>query len=420
MKSTRGSATKRAAAVCLTAASLNLAANLGGAWYLQYFEEERDVEVARERERLANLRKLRVMGDPLEGNAATRYRRAFASIEKVPPCTFQSVRAAAEAVVDGEPDGGLALSGAVCEEAVQLVRDGLRCTHCDWELGYDRQDPPFTAFRQARMLADCLTIAGHERSLRHDSRGAVHSYLEVVAFGAEFGSGDLTMNLAGITIAQLGLEALGQLILSVEDDARLFSGMWEQVAKVEGSLPSIATGIKFARLRLAGAAAAEARRYVRERRRGISILLPWRGLTAWRLSRDAVLLSQLERVPEARDARQRDKLSWELKSRSTASTTSIIREGMPDWLAVSMAAKDLLRFYRAVQVAIRLQEWRAHYGRYPEDASVLGLPLDSYGLRYEGPWAGARYRLWAANASGCERGALLLESGPRIDGPRPQ
>ena len=147
--------------------------------------------------------------------------------------------------------------------------------------------------------------------------------------------------------------------------------------------------------------------YLAEHRVGIRRLVPWRAAAAWRLSRDVPLV---EALGEAVDVRNSDELA-RVASRVTPQVGRSKREWMASevrverWLQFVDEAEKVARSYRALEVAIKLQEWHADHAEYPIGTGGLDVPADLYGLTYDRTDAGKGYRLVAGSGDG----AVVLE-----------
>jgi hypothetical protein len=367
-------------------------------------------ELAREQTRVSSYRRLLLFGEPLQQNAAIWYRLSLA---KIPLGPADNLHAIGRAVGRGFADDASSLNALVhdrCLEAQSArIREALRCTWCDWgrsSMAFDvlASDPD----RNALLLGNCIVLSGHLRAAQHQWSDAATFYLEALSFGCDLGQADFEANLVGMAVSKSALEALGKLVGKAEDDTRFLDDLWQKLSQVESGLPSVDIGFRLARLEIASNLEIEAQAYVRDRRRGLTSLLPWRAVAAWRLSRSERLLNLLEQAADAHDPGQREQLAAEIGHQVTGNT-SAVTDALPDnWVGAMNGAEYLERVYWITRAAIKLQQWHAdNHGKYPATAALLASSLERHGLRYEPSEDAYSYKIVVA--SGRDAGTVLLE-----------
>src|SRR5207302_8153143 len=129
------------------------------------------------------------------------------------------------------------------------------------------------------------------------------------------------------------LEAIGRLVGKTEDDdTGLLSELGQKLSQVENGLPSVDVGFHLALLEVSTNLEIGATSYVRDRRRGLSRLLPWRAIASWPLWRRTRLLSLLEQAAETPDPRRRAQLATEIQRHTTPNDLTLTDALPVDWL----------------------------------------------------------------------------------------
>jgi hypothetical protein len=384
--------------------------DLAGARYLRWYDDESDRLISHEHERVASQRKFVIFGEPLDQNAAIWYQRAFAKLSSMPTDTRKVLGEAVERGFAGDPRPLRALFDDRCREIHSpRVNDALRCTHCDWGLGYRLEESLSWGHNtEALILGYCQVLNGHVQASQGDWLGAADSYIKALSLGSDLSDGDFTMNILSLGFWKIGLKALGTVVDSKGDDKRFLDDVGQRFSRFEGSLPSVKVGLRFTRLWVATGLANDAHAYVAQRRVGLGRLLPWRAVAAWRLSREVPLVEQLRQAVDAKGSIERTRLAGEIKQQVLRSRSPFVPDEVPVdmWAPLAEEADKVSHTYRALQVAIKLQEWHADHGEYPVEIGVLNLPVDLYGLTYDRTDKGKGYRLVAGRG---DAEPLLLE-----------
>jgi hypothetical protein len=252
----RGLESRRFVFFVLAAAGLLVAfrigADLWGHWWLSAYDAqwEKDVAAVRESRRTAERPVLR--GAPVDEDAAPRYE-----------ALFDAVRPAATASAGGQ----IALSRAareapfapIPEDARQTVSehrkdlDALREAQQRRDCALGLEFDPGEASKRplwsvARWPAAALVVEGHIQAQAGDLEGAADRYLEAVRFGGDMAPGPWVNALVGTSVEEIGLRALGRLVLSGKLDRALLARIEEDRAKLEPARASIADGWNTSRL----------------------------------------------------------------------------------------------------------------------------------------------------------------------------
>jgi hypothetical protein len=394
------------AVACVTA---GVVASVSCNSYLARYQTQFEREAAEFREQAARYRRPVQVGDPLDGNAASWYRKGLPHVSD-----WSDQAALAVALKQGFRGYSTNDTRRVNDNCLEIhtagVREALRCTRCDWTLKFGVNDlEPFDRVREGYRLSSCLVLHGHQAAHDGDVRGSVRSYLESVAVGCDMAQGSAMMSLVGLASVHLGLTALAQLVISI-DDTDVLRDVSGQLSVFEGKLPDANTALRHERLWLENALSLE--QLDSSGRSSLGRFSPKVVWAAWRLSREEHLLRLLRHVTEPADRNERMRLLDDLKKRAATSRNALIRNaGLERAVDLTLAADDLVIVYRALQAAIELQDWRAHHHRYPPDAAGLRVRLDRYGIRYEPLEDGDGYRF--VGPQGWKSDAVILEREAR-------
>ena len=194
----------RVAAKCLIALLTVLASaqvlDLFGAGRLRRFDEQANRLVGQQRNRIADHRRAVVVGDIVDQNAAVWYQLAFAKLKTVPPAVRTDLRDAVDADAVMDPVWLRLRVEEACRELSSVhVARALRCRFCDWGVAYRLEDAgDWQHTHEALILGYCEILNGQLLARNHDASGAVHSYVDALAFGSDLAQGDFAMNLMGI------------------------------------------------------------------------------------------------------------------------------------------------------------------------------------------------------------------------------
>ncbi|HMD37215.1 MAG TPA: hypothetical protein VKH42_19705 [Vicinamibacterales bacterium] len=331
-----------------------------------------------------------VLEQPLEQNAAPWYTRALPNLSTVRLTDLTPAIDAGAALYD--PATKALMSAACAEIDGEAVRTALRCSSCDWRLGFDAQSiNRFVPAREALTLARCLTIAGHRSGHRQELQAAARRYLEGLAVACDLGNGSTTMLVAAIGAATENLLALGRLATIANDDVFLRHAVAD-LAEFEPKLPD-GRG-PFLRERLWGQNTVALNQLESAGVPGLKLLrlnqvIGIRALGAEdALFGDAARLSQISRRTDGIQLAER------LQADVAASGNDIVRSlNLPQAALVATNVVELTGIFHAVQAAIELQQWKLEHGTYPPDGSALSVDLTRDEIRYERSPAGQGYRL---------------------------
>jgi hypothetical protein len=403
-------------ALTLTAFLASTLVDSGADHYLRAREITLNREITQERLRVSLSRRPVTFGEPLEQNAAVWYRRAFARIVGSRVEELQRLQQSVDAGYERYSNIGQGFD-ATCHEATGLrAENALRCTRCNWELGYNLSNSSlFESVVQAATLANCLTLEGHRSASVGDWRMAAQLYLKAISFGCDLGLGNLIMNVLGIGAAQAGVRALGNVVVSAEFEDVVLEETADRLQRLQSILPTVRNGLYLDQLQLASALLEEARASALSRKAGLGRVLPWYTIEAWQFSHDLRLLNELVRADTINDPQKRARFIQGLKDRSTASSSAVMREAVTDtWLGAVDKATDLMRDSRMVMAAIKAERWHSLNGQYPDNLAELGLSRAG-DFQYER--AGDGYRLFAVRRAGAQEVQFVRRSGSEASTP---
>ncbi len=372
-----------------------------GRQYLDWYAAQVQGIISSEKQHLENRSRFLISDAPVEQNAAAWYRLAFAKLAPASDQTLQMLKEAASREFEDDSRSLRNLLETRCEEVQSSrVRSALRSTRCDWELSYSWSGSAEWDFSTESLnLAYCQLLKGHLQARESDREDATTTYMEMLSFGSDLDGGNLMMNILGITVWKLGIGGLRRLVDSASDDKTLMSVIAQRLSMFEGRLPTLRTGLTFERMWLATGMATEAKGFVDGHRAGFGLLIPWRAVAAWRLSREIPILDELRLAAVAEDIATRKRLENAIKRRVLRSRSPLVTDevAIGVWPRFASEADDVAQSYHVLRVAVALQAWHAAQGLYPVNSDVLSLPLDRYRLRYEQTNQGQGYRLFDLN-----------------------
>jgi hypothetical protein len=297
-----------AASICLL-----FAADFVSARYLRRKSQRYLEEIEEVRQRESAYRRPLVFGEPLDQNAAVWYRQALLHVSAWRG-DEATLRAAVKAGITGYPTSGAPAHDRCAEARSARVRNALRSTRCDWELGFGLDDlNSFDHSLDAMMLANCLTVEGHHAAHDGDRTAAMQPYLEAVAMGCNLGMGNDVMCAVGLGSSRVGLMAIGQLVMHVDDDRGFLDDVARRLSRFEGRLPDGRSAIRRERLCLENATSLDELVNKSKRFRGLARIVPFRTLAAWRLWRDDAVLHEFQRASAIATREEGLKLVDELK-----------------------------------------------------------------------------------------------------------
>ena len=372
-------------------------------WQIRRRRDDWARESAKDRIRAASYRRPITYGEPLDQNAADWYRKALAPVREPSPKTLEQLRE----LLDSGPGQNASMAfdiDAVCPtaEAIAHVSQALRCNYCDWHLDYEMGPSAlFEPGSRAVALADCLTLRGYRAASAGSYGSAAESYLEVVAFGCDFGAGNLVMNGVAITVTKEALTALRRLLTTIEYDPILFADVAERLTKLQSCLPTGQNAVHLDRLQATHALIADALTSATWRERVLNpSFVPWRVVAAWRLTQDLSLVNDVADSAAIRDPGERAHFVNGLQRRSRTSNLFAKEVVKADWLGVIDAANELARDSHAALAVIDIEQWYQRYGRYPDGRAEVPALLTEDRVRYECNRDGRGYSLLGTSAAG--------------------
>jgi hypothetical protein len=374
--------------------------------YLHRFDDRRLMKVALDQERAANYRRPLVVGTPLPQNAVTKYRTAFANLKTLPKDISRQSGALVNQGIAVDLATAHAFLAAQCGEARSPhVREALRCTHCDWQLGGASDGPG----AETLFLGNCLVLSGHSSGGVREWRRSAQSYVEALSFACDLGQGDFRVNLVGIRVATSALRGLTQLVLSAGDDAAFLQHVSRLLSDVTDRLPSMNTGIRSLNAEVAARLVVEARSSARSLNR-IRVVVPGTAFAVWRLRRHESYLDKLEQAAGGGDVEQRVELARQVRTYAAASggeafkwVPTILPEAIIDAESVPLQ-------YGSLRAAITVHEWRIQHGSFPTDVAQLAPFLRESNLDYEPIDGGKGYRIVVSH--GYRAGEVLIAHTP--------
>jgi len=366
--------------------------------YLRRESEQYSREVGEIKQRNAAYQRGVVSGEPIEQNAAALYRLAL------PHFSVWGGQDKILADAINAADAGHGATALIRERCAEIrserIRQALSSTRCDWQLGFalDQLNADFAEKLDGLRLARCLVVSGHDAASAGDRRQALSSYLQTIAVGCDLGMGDESMCVLGGASVTLGLTAIARLVMRTDDRAFL-RDVAHRVSMFEGRWPDPRWPLRRYRLWLENAVALDALASDGKRSTRVRSLL-FRSLAAWRLWRDQPFLRQLQRLTAVSNREESVQAAHDLMRQPRHSKLLQEADGSQYEGVVTMAF-DLVDTYRALQLAIELQDWHSEHHEYPPDASSIRMVVS--GLRYE-PMADRRgYKIVGAHATIFER-----------------
>jgi hypothetical protein len=199
--------------------------DIAGRWYLDRYGARVQGIVDSARQHLENRPRLLVSDVPVDQNAAAWYRLAFARLAPASDKTLHTLKQAASRAFEGDSRYLQNLLETRCEEVQRSrVRNALQSTRCGWELSYSWAGSADWDFSTESLnLAYCQVLKGHLQARESSREAAATTYLEALSFGSDLDTGNLMMNVLGITVWRLGIGGLQSLVNSAPDDKVLMS-----------------------------------------------------------------------------------------------------------------------------------------------------------------------------------------------------
>jgi hypothetical protein len=357
------------------------AANLLGEVILRGYEFGLERDIEEDRKQVNSYEGAAVFEETASGNAADFYRKALDEARRMDSEVFDAVHEAATAgFQDYRAVGSLSQK---CE-ASALVIEGVRRRQIDWGLrdGATRLVTLGEYMPQVRFLAECLILEGHVHAREQHWLRAAERYLVVMRFGADFGPGDLIMDLAGIGIATAGLNALAHLIVALpEEDQPYLAGVLDALSALEPSLASIDDSLRLERLRLSYGAITVARARPLFAENGIWFPFPYLKAAKRILEEDA-MLREVEQIAKTPGQSNRTRLGKAIMLHARPDAL-LPTEYFSHWIYALASAEDVRARIVTVGTAVRVELFRQKSERYPKSLAELGGITGSAELLYE-------------------------------------
>jgi hypothetical protein len=341
-----------------------------------------------------------VLEQPLDQNAALWYARALPNLSKVRLTDLKPALDAGAALYD--PATEALLSGACAEIDGEAVRTALRCSSCDWRLGFDAQSlNRFVHAREALTLSRCFTIAGHRSGHRQELQAAARRYLEGLAVACDLGNGSATMLVVAIGAAGENLRALGKLAAGANDDVFLRHAA-SDLADFEQKLPS--AHVPLLRERLWSQNIVALNQLENALSPGLKLLGLNQVIGVRALVAEDGLFADAARLPDIASRTDGAQIAERLKADVAASGNEIVRSlNLPQAALIATSGVELRGLFHAVQAAIELQQSKLEHGTYPPDGSALSVDLGRDEIRYERSLSGQGYKLIGPRTTLIER-----------------
>jgi hypothetical protein len=387
---------------------------------LAEIQERWKKSIAEHRERITKLRQPVVRGTPVDENAADRYKKAIAAIEKAKDLEIGKKGAAAigEALKAGVQKP---LSPELVElldahrSEIALVRQGTRCTRCDWQLEWERGiSMPSPPLLQARMLTSLLILEGHERAQAGDARGAYERYVDVARFGCDLAAcGGMLTSMIGMSTCDPAFRAIGNLAaFDAKGEPKPLAAADAELAKLEPCLPSFADAMRAERLVMNGLCMLGS---MSEAGAGgesspADVVLPSKWILASAIETMDPCFAEMEEA--AADPKRRRAVCAAVDARLKESKNPIVALGSPTFSPHRF--DELFARYRLARAAIAIER-AAVALHYPKTIDLPVDPCDENGakLRYQLSADELGYRVWSVRTEGREFGGpIAKDAGP--------
>jgi hypothetical protein len=424
------------AGLAALAVAIRVGADVWGHARLSAYDTGWAREVAAERDRRQAAERAVLGGVARDGDAAPAYQAVLDALRPVAAqfsgmdSLFQTARATPFAEI---PDDA---REAVDEHASELatLRDAQSNRHCTFGA---ELEPARVAkapiWRVARWVAASLVVEGHERAQAGDLQGAAERYLAAVRFAGDVSRGPLVNALIATSQEELGLRAVGSLVLAGGLGADQLASIDDARGRLEATRASIAEGWRGNRLLLGHM---EETMDTAPQEAGLQTprLLPWvvpyRAMAAQAVTRADILQRRLQEAldrddlnawrKEADAARSAARSSWNPMLRAFMGYSGPFAEEGNATERLLLTARRSLTWFRLVQAAIMIQAHGAAAAlRLPEDPLAPGARLH---------WARdpAGIRVWSAGIDGHDDGGdatsekdLVLRSAGRASDSAP-
>jgi hypothetical protein len=333
-----------------------------------------------------------VLGGPArDGDAGPSYQAVLDALRPVAAASagmdplYQAARAAP---LDAMPYD--ALRAVVQQEAVlDSLRDAQRDRYCTLGTALEpARAGPAPIWRTARWIVSALVVDGHVHAQAGDTSGAAARYLAAVRFAGDVSQGPLVNALMAMSLEEVGLRAVGRLVLSGTVDAATVSSIDEARGHLEATRASIADGWRANRLLLGHM---EATMDAAPQEAGLQTprLLPWvvpyRGMAAVAVSEADRLQRRLQEALDRDDAIAWREAADAARSSARSSANPMLRAFMgysgpfaDEGSATGrlfLTARRGLAWFRLVQAATLIEGGSPGEPRLPEDPLAPGTRL---------------------------------------------
>jgi hypothetical protein len=401
--------------LALTAAGLLFAAARIGAdaWgqaRLAAYDARWEVEVAGERERARARERPVLSGTPIDGDAAPRYEAIFDALRPASSSGDGSLHQAARAAPGASiPAAALQVVRAHQEE-LRALREAQRLRRC--ALGQDF-DPASVGRRNvfgvARWIGSALVVAGHERAQAGDLAGAAEEYLAAVRFGGDVAPGPLVNAMAGMSVEEAGLRALGRLVLGGKLDRSLLARIEGARSRLGATRSSLADGWRGDRLLLGRM---ERTLEASPEQAGLQkpLLLPWvvpyRALAAFAVTRVDPVQRRFGEALANDDLEAWTRAVAEARALAHGRLNPVLRGSLGHSSPVLLLARRGHAWFRLLQGALMIEESRLAPGSHPADPASLRLPVDPLGSGAALRWSKGPpgVRVWSVGLDGKDGG----------------
>jgi hypothetical protein len=383
-----------------------------GSNQLAQIEETWTKDVAAQKERIAKLRQPVVRGTPIDENGADRYKRALDAMEKAKDVTDKKGAAAITEAVKGGVRKTLTPAAVEILDShrseIALVRQGTRCTRCDWQLEWERGVAmPFPPIGSARLLANLVILEGHERAQAGDARGAYERYVDAARLGCDFAAcGSLIPSMTGVGICGAAFRAIGDLAtFDAKGEPKPLAAADAELAKLETPLPSFADAMRSERVVMKGLCKAGNLSDTGLGGAGspADVVLPGKWILANAISTMDPGFGEIEEA--AADPKRRRAVAAAVQSRMLESNNPIVSMGSANYTALLQNYDELLARYRLARAAIAIER-AAVALHYPKTIDLAVDPYDENGakLRYKLSADELGYKVWSVGKDGKDDG----------------
>jgi hypothetical protein len=393
------------------------------AWGDRIFAEYKSVataEIATERQRIAADRLPVIFGTPIDDNAADRYRSVAHTLGEA----FKDFSTTSDALKAG-PDKPLSQPALrwleVHEPQLQVLREAVRCTRCDWRFAWEQGfESPMPDLMAARMGAQLLALDGYKRARTGDVLSAAERDLETIRMGRDY---ETSYGLVGVLgafgIEHEGIRGLLQLVASGNLPAAPdWDALEAKLDVLEPRLASAAVGYRGERLVYVGWAtrppnSASFSGLNPTTSSVFDFIAPGRLMLADFARSLNHALREMEKASELPDPREANRLTQAAEDQLQKSANVMVHIAIGGLARLRSSQDDVLARFRLLRGAVRLERIWQRTGRYPSDAGEVDLPVDPFAypaqLHYTSLAEGRGYRVWTVGRDGRDDGGAAKE-----------